>query len=445
MKSFAIKLLLLVLALTCMLSLLPSCDSEPSEPPKPVDAAPEPSEPEAPSDPEAPSTPETPTPTPVVLTDFERYPSNTSAPTGHNSALKSDTPVTETFRATYKVQEYGKFDYKFFFSNNINSTYASGADTYRDMPTALYRIESAYVGTSRNLWVAGEFDNKQPVLFGGQTVRAVKPKETFWSDPISIDVAQMNSTNYLVFEWTVTYTVIPSTKISTTMAGMKQTDPTKYRFYAASDIPMPDLIGADRGAKLRIGFIGDSITMGEFSGATTSSKATYEFWAAQIADGLGEDVSVWNLGLGYARGDDAANSPSWLYKAKQCDVVGICFGVNDINSGAYQTHDPATKDEILADITKIAEELEAAGVEVIIFSIPPYTFSNQQKIDIWRESNVALKALATEKGYKFFDFAAPLADASAPEVPLYGGHPNNVGCTKVAEAFLAAGLITIPE
>ena len=156
-------------------------------------------------------------------------------------------------------------------------------------------------------------------------------------------------------------------------------------------------------------------------------------------------MSVWNLGLGYARGDDAANSPSWLYKAKQCDVVGICFGVNDINSGAYQTVDPATKDELIADIAKIAAELEEAGVEVIIFSIPPYTFSSDVKFDIWRESCAALESLAEEKGYAFFDIASYLGKENEPHQPAYGGHPNNIGCTKVAEGFLAANLITIPE
>lgn len=443
MKKLMIQCLLLVLTFSCLLPLMASCKGQPPapEPSTPAPSEPSTSAPSEPSTPNEPSNPNEPT-TPVVLTDFERYQSNTSAPTGHNSALFSDTPVTETFRAIYKVQEYGKLDYKFFFSNNVNSTYAGGASSYRDMPTKSYVIESAYVGTNRSPVAARAMDNKQSLLFGGETSRTVEPKETFWSDAISVNVP---NNHFLIFEWTVTYTMIPSTKISTTMIGMKQTDPSKYEFTTTADLPMPDLIGADRGAKVRIGFIGDSITMGEFSGATTADKATYEFWGAQIADRLGEDASVWNLGLGYARGDDAANSPSWLYKAKQCDVVGICFGVNDINSGAYQTNRPASKEELVADIAAIAAELEAAGVEVIIFSTPPYTFSNDEKIEIWRTANMALKALAEEKGYPFFDFAASLADASAPEVPLYGGHPNNVGCTKAADAFMAAELIKIPE
>ncbi len=431
MKKIATKLLLFVLALACTLSLLVSCRKE--EPPT-----------DEPTDSSTPAPETTPAPEqpPVEPSDFERYVSNTSAPTGHNSALKSETPVTESFRATFKVQEHGKFDYKFFFSNHVNSTYASGADSYREMPTQPYVIESAFVGTTHDQWVMRDFDDKQALLFGSQPSRTVAAGETFWSDAISVNVPEGE---YLVFEWTVTYTVIPATKISTTMAGMKQTNPSRYQFTATSDIPMPDLIGCDRDAKLRLGFIGDSITMGEFSGATTSDKATYEFWAAKIAEGLGEDVSMWNLGLGYARGDDAANSPSWLYKAKQCDVVGICFGVNDINSGAYQSSDPATKDELIADISKIASELKAAGVDVIIFSTPPYTFGSDAKFDIWRESCAALKTLAEQNGYAFFDMASYLGKENEPHQPAYGGHPNNVGCTKVADGFLAANLIKIPE
>ena len=355
MKRSMTKLLLLVLALACTLSLLASCKADP-----PADNPPDASTP-------APETTPAPEPPPVVPSDFERYVSNTSAPTGNNSALKSDTPVTETFRATFPVQKHGQFDYKFFFSNHVNSTYASGENAYREMPTQPYVIESAFVGTTHDQWVMRDFEGKQALRFDAQTSRTVAAGETFWSDAVSVNVPEGE---YLVFEWTVTYTVIPSTKISTTMAGMKQTNPSRYQFTATGDIPMPDLVGCDRGAKLRLGFIGDSITMGEFAGATTSDKATYEFWAAKIADGLGEDVSMWNLGLGYARGDDAANSPSWLYKAKQCDVVGICFGVNDIESGAYGTDRSATKEELVADIAAIAAELKAAGVEVIVFSIP---------------------------------------------------------------------------
>jgi len=432
MKQHFTKLLLLTLALTCILSLLTSCKQE--EPPAndPVE-----------SSTQAPDTTKgEETPAPVEPSDFERYVSNTSASTGHNSVLKSDTPVTETFRATFPLQKYGSLDYKFFFSNNVNSTYGSGATAYREMPTQSYVIESAFVGTTHDQWILREFADKQALLFGGQTSRTVEAGESFWSDEVSINVAEGE---YLVFEWTVTYTLIPSTKISTTMAGMKLTNASRYQFSVASDVPMPDLIGCDRGAKLRVGFIGDSITMGEFAGATTADKATYEFWVAQIADGLGEDVSVWNLGLGYARGDDAANSPSWLYKAKQCDVVGICFGVNDINSGAYGASDPATKDELIEDISKIASELKAAGVEVIIFSTPPYTFGSDAKFDIWRESCAALETLAEQNGYAFFDMASYLGKEDAPHEPAFGGHPNNVGCTKVAEGFLAANLIKIPE
>ena len=435
MKKTFTKLLLLVLALACTLSLLASCH-EPSDKDDVTSST------SAPETSEADTTTAEPAPTPAEPTDFERYASNTSAPTGHNSALKSNEPVTETFRATFKVQEHGAFDYKFFFSNNVNSTYASGENSYREMPTQPYEIESAFVGTTHDQWIMREFSNKTALSFDGEKSRSVDAGETFWSDTVSINVPEGQ---YLVFEWTVTYTLIPSTMISTTMAGMKQSNPSRYQFSPTANIPMPDLVGCDRGAKLRLGFIGDSITMGEFSGATTADKATYEFWAAQIADGLGVDASVWNLGLGYARGDDAANSPSWLYKAKQCDVVGICFGVNDINSGAYGTTEPATKDEILADVSKIASELKEAGVEVIIFSTPPYTFGNDAKFEIWRESCAALKTLAEENGYAFFDMASYLGKEDAPHEPAYGGHPNNVGCTKVAEGFLAAELVKIPE
>ena len=437
MKAILKKALIFTLALACVLSALVSCD-------KTV-----PSADEVPNEQTNP-TPETPvTEDPKVLTDFERYVSNTSAATGHNWMLTSESSVTETFRAIYKVQEAGQFDYKFFFSNNVNSTNNDCPGSYREMPTHPYVIESARVGTTsrdndtRALKTIG---TGQDLSFGGQASRSVEPKECFWSDAISINVPQ---NQYLIFEWTVTYTAIPATEIGTTMRGLKK-NANNSMFSETRSVPMPDLIGCDRGVKVRVGFIGDSITMGAFSGATTSSKATYEFWAAKVAEGLGNDASVWNLGLGYARGDDAANSESWLYKAKQCDVVGICFGVNDINSGVYGSSNPATAQELVEDVSKIASELEAAGVKVIIFSTPPYTFSSDSKFEIWRQACAGLKELAEQKGYDFFDIAAHLGKEDAPHLPAYGhnpndGHPNNVGCAKVAEAFLAANLIKIPE
>ena len=204
---------------------------------------------------------------------------------------------------------------------------------------------------------------------------------------------------------------------------------------------MPILVGAKRDNALRVAFIGDSITMGIVSGAPKS----YAGWAAKITEGLGTSVSAWNLGLGYARADDAVHSESWVDKAKQNDVVIICFGVNDINSGPYQHSGQRTAAQIRDDIKTIAAEIASAGAEVIIFSTPPYTYANSTKIAVWQELCGLLEELAENEDYKFFDFASYLWQENDHTQPAYGGHPNAEGCAKVAEAFLASGLIEIPE
>jgi hypothetical protein len=48
-----------------------------------------------------------------------------------------------------------------------------------------------------------------------------------------------------------------------------------------------------------------------------------------LPEKLPERCSVWDLGIGYARAADAATDGEWLKRAKQCDKVHVCFGVND--------------------------------------------------------------------------------------------------------------------
>ena len=437
-------LLAALLAFTCLVgcddavkpseSSTPETSAEESTPMETLAETPE----EAPeSTPEAtePESSETEPEAEPVMSDFEIYQSNSITPTACNYALKSGgAAVTKTFRGIFKIQEYGTLEYKFHFSNNVNSTFGGGSYSYRAMPTESYKILSAKIGTTTNANGTGTVSNVKTLTFDGNTTRTVAGGEEYWSDAISFNVPEGS---WLVFEWTVEYTVIAATNsenYSSTFLDCTSGNPT-----ATEAAPMPILVGANRGNSIRLAFIGDSITMGIVSGAPKS----YEGWAAKIAAGLGDNVSAWNLGLGYARADDAAHSDAWVHKAKQNDVVIICFGVNDINSGPYQFSGQRSAGQIRDDIKKIAAEISAAGAEVIIFSTPPYTYANATKIAVWQELTGLLKNLAEEQGYKFFDFASYLWKADDHTQPAYGGHPNAEGCTIVANAFLASGLIKV--
>jgi len=369
----------------------------------------------------------------VVKSDFEIYQSNSITPSSCNYALKSadGKPVQQTFRGVYKIQEFGKLEYKFYFSNNVDSTFSNGSHSYRNMPTEAYKIISASVGTFQVETGHGKLKDVKTLTFDGKRERDVEAGEMFWSDAITLNIPEGY---YLVFEWTVEYTVIAATNSEN--ASCRLYDYSKGPLSTTQSAPMPALIGAKRENALRVGFIGDSITMGIGTGV-----GKHLFWAAKIAEKAGTDISFWNLGVGFARANDAVNSPAWLEKAKNNDVIVICFGVNDIEGGAYNISGQRTAKQVADDINTIAATCKEAGCEVIIFSTPPFTYSSATKVKIWQDLTLKLKELAEEKGYGFFDFAACLGKPDNPSTPAYGGHPNAEGCEVVAKAFMESGLL----
>ena len=369
----------------------------------------------------------------AVKSNFEIYQSNSITPSSCNYALKSadGKPMKETFRGVYKIQEFGELEYKFYFSNNVDSTFSNGSHSYRNMPTESYKIISASVGTTKQSTGHTKLTDAKTLTFDGKTERDVAAGEMFWSDAVTLNVADGY---YLVFEWTVEYTVIAATNSEN--ASCLLYDYHSGRLSSVQSAPMPALIGAKRDSALRVAFIGDSITMGIGTGA-----GKHLFWAAKIAEKAGTNISFWNLGVGFARANDAVNSPAWLEKAKNNDLIIICFGVNDIQSGPYNDSRQRTAKQVADDINTIATTCKEAGCEVIIFSTPPFTYSGATKVKVWQDLTVKLKELAEEKGYDFFDFAAYLGKTDDPATPAYGGHPNAEGCEVVAEAFMKSGLL----
>ena len=368
---------------------------------------------------------------------FKKYQSNIVYGTGNNKMISSENGSTEiaTYRAVFEVQEYGEFEYSLFFSNNIDSS-SGGFSTYRDMPTESYKILYAALRTTDNIKGLLNVSDPTELTFDGKKTKTVAPGETFWCDPVTFNV---NRHDYLVFEWTVEYTKIPGTIIAQTYYAYKSdsygdslylpmTTPT------AGSAPMPDLIGCTRNNETRLTFIGDSITMGTGSGAYMNA-----FWVKQIADQLGDGYSVWNLGLDSARADDVIKGTSFKEKLKHTDILSICIGINDIAGGVYGKSDVGAK-KIYESIAAIAQMAEDAGAKVIIFSVPPFNLTGIKK-DKWDIVNLNLKMLAEEKGYDFFDFAAVLGHPDNPDRCQYGDHPNKIGCTAVAEAFMDSGIL----
>ncbi len=412
--------------------------------PAAIESTPEATEPESTpeSTPEATEPESTPTETDpeeeIIVNNFEKYRSNIAYGTGHNTMVYGANNTTElaTFRAVFPVEEHGEFEYKLYFSNNMDAS-SSGFSNYPDMPTADYKIHYAALRTTTDMRGMKNLSEPVVITFDGETTRNVKAKETFWSDAVTIDVPEGS---YLVYEWTVEYTRIPATIVASTYYSYKANttaDKVPKLPQTAGAAPLPDFIGCNRDG-IRLTFIGDSITMGTGSGAYQHS-----FWVKQISDRLGTGYCVWNLGLDSGRANDVIRGTSWKEKLKNTDILSICIGINDVMSiygGTPQTGTTVGAAPIINSIKQIAAMAEEAGAEIIIFSIPPFNLTGANH-DKWVKVNEGLKSLAEEKGYAFFDFAAVLGDPEDPSKCIYGDHPNKEGCTAVAEAFMASGIL----
>ena len=94
-------------------------------------------------------------------------------------------------------------------------------------------------------------------------------------------------------------------------------------------------------------------------------------------------------------------------------------------------------DEIIADLRVIIRALKAAGCRVILFTVPPFDFTDERK-DRWYAVNAAVRSDLACEADALFDFAAVLGRPAPNEhLSVYGGHPNAEGCAAAAKAFLA--------
>ncbi len=366
---------------------------------------------------------------------FDEYASNTVIATGNNNLIKEAENVT--YRAYFPLEEYGELEYKFYFSNTVDSTWDKGTISYAGMPGGDYEIISARIadgGTSPE----DEVTNFTEITFNGSASKSVTSGETFWSDSVTFNIEEGH---YLVWEWTISGTNIPALSMSNMLYSFSDRGNGDGNFIYAGEIPLPQLVGAKRDVKLKIVTFGDSITQG----SQTTEYAT-NYWAAEIYEQLGTDYSLWNLGLGYSRASDAALCGDWLERAKSADIVTVAFGTNDLYSGAYGAGRGSTAEEIDGWLRTIVTELKNAGCKVILFNAPPFDFRDD--IDGVRTSlNEKIPLIAEEEKVAFFDFAAILADPADPQKALYGGHPNDEGCKIVADTFVEtyAELLEIEE
>lgn len=355
------------------------------------------------------------------VTDFTTYVSNTVVSTGNNFYIEKAENIT--YRAYLPVEQYGELEYKFFFTNMVDSTYAKGKNAFVGKDGGAYTVSNAVIadgGTSTE----DEITNRTPVTFGGKETKEVTADESYWSDPVTMNIPEGH---YMVWEWTVSGEGIPCNKMASLTSTASSADGETFQF--CDEIPLPQLIGAKRDVKHTVAAIGDSITQG-----CQTEQMKYEFWASKISTQLGSDVAFFNCGLGWARASDAASNENWLSRVSQYDTVIVAFGTNDIVSGKYGGK-KSTAEEIEGYLDTIVSYLTEKGCDVILFNAPPQDFKKTNE-GIRTALNEKIPAIAEKYGAKFFDFSALLSTEDEPGKAVYGGHPNGEGGTVVADAFV---------
>lgn len=351
---------------------------------------------------------------------FERYVSNSIAGSGNQFFFQNESEEPIRSCTLYRVECGGEYPYSFLFSNIIDSTYRDGSISHKNLVIDSWTIEEMRVGVTP-CCESASFDYPQSmkqVLFGGQVKKTVAPGELFSTDPVSLQAKQGE---YICVEIVFSGKTIPHHKESKIPSFVF----SDGAWVSSKNHPFVSMVGIQRKPKTRIGFLGDSITQG--IGTPTNS---YEHWNAVLARLLGNEYAYWNLGIGSARADDAASDGMWLYKAKQNDIVFVCFGINDILQGF-------SAEDVKKNLQTIVDKLKKAGARVIVQTAPPFDFEGE-KLTKWKEVNRFI--MRELNGAELvFDCTPYLAISEAePHLQKYGKHPGSEGCRLWGEALFQA-------
>ncbi len=348
---------------------------------------------------------------------FDTYVSNTVAAGGNQTLFFTDGSP-RTGRIFYRIAQPGRFNYSLLFSNIIDSTFSDGSISRKNRVVDSWEILSAHIGRCKteDFEAAGDFVT---LTFDGKENKEVAPGEFFSSDPVSLE---FDAGEYLCFELTCAGFELPYHAESILPAFVKSGENWVYD----RQIPFPSMVGVDRRVKKRVCYIGDSITQG--CGTPVNG---YAHWNAVLSYMLPGENAYWNMGLGFARADDAASNGAWLFKAKQNDFVAVCFGVNDIQRGF-------SAPEIEKNLAEIVDLLHGAGAKVLVQTVPPFDYSEEHTA-IWRQVNAFIRTELSKKADAIFD-CVPVLSAGGADCPTarYGGHPNVEGCRTWALALKPA-------
>lgn len=353
---------------------------------------------------------------------FKKFVSNTYAAAGNQHFFNMPENERKISRVFYKITCGGMYNYSLLFSNIIDSTFANGAISHKNLICNSWTIHSARVGICKNSAmkkdikqdeVANEINSNVSFLadltFASKPTKVVAPGEFFSSDEVLLS---FGADDYLCLELEFSGKMLPYHEESLLPIYSKIGDTWVYD----RKMPLASMIGCDRKVKAKIGYLGDSITQG-----CGTPYNEYKHWSAFAGQMLGCEYAHWNLGLGYGRANDIASDGAWLYKAKQNDIIILCCGVNDISQGFAE-------EQIKKDITTIVDTLKELGKTVILQTVPPYNFT-EAKGEKWFAVNDYIKTELVNKVDYVFEVAPHLCvDAQNLNMTRFNGHPNPEGC-----------------
>lgn len=362
---------------------------------------------------------------------FGEFKSNTYAGSSNQFYFEMNENEIRTGRVFYKISAGGKYNYSILFSNIIDSTYADGSKSHKNLICNEWTIHSLKIGkcvkfdndkelvnmvmddkNKNSDIVVNDFIN---ITFNGQKSKEVMPGEFFSSDPVML---KFEKDEYLCLEITFSGEMIPYHEESLLPVFVKDNGEWKYSKF----MPFAGMIGCDRKVKGKIAYLGDSITQG-----IGTKPNSYLHWNAILSEKLGSDYSYWNLGIGFGRANDAASDGAWLYKVKQNDIVFVCYGVNDILQGQ-------SEEEIKTDLINIVKILKNEGKKIIIQTIPPFDYQGED-VKKWERLNLYILTELKDKVEFVFDNTKLLGKKEKPSDAMYGGHPNEKGCEIWANAL----------
>lgn len=349
---------------------------------------------------------------------FRKYCSNTLASCGNQSIFELNG--TGEGMIFLKVFKGGSFNYVFAFSGIIDSTFADGSVSKCNDKTSGWTIDSLEAAVCDVCDPEqAEKESFAQLTFGGKSSLTVGDENLYFTDAKSITT---DKGQFICLKIKFSGKRLPYHPESIIALYRRN----ENGWGQSVNLPVPVFTGVEREVKNRIAFIGDSITQG--IGSVWNS---YKHYAACTAELLGDENAYWDMGIGYARGADMASKGIWLEKAKQNDIVSVCYGVNDMFRGR-------TVEQLKADLDTILTELKSAGCKVVMQTVPPFDYGGEHE-KMWREVNDFIRNSLAPKADVFFD-NNPILCGNGKDSPdaKYGGHPNNEGHRLWAEALAPA-------